>query len=174
MLSLIQVPKIVVKIVSAVALVPAALVLGLANAQSVPPANDAADQAMATITADAIRSDMHFLADDALEGRGTATRGHEIAAKYMASRFEGMGLQPGGENGSYFQQVPLRSFKTDEAKSSLTITRNGQALPLMANIDFILTGDPSRPDVSVEAPVVFAGSESPRRIRTTTTTNRSM
>ncbi len=157
MLRLIQVPKIVVKIVSAVALVSAALVLGLANARPAPPANDAADQAMATITADAIRSDMRFLADDALEGRGTATRGHEIAAKYMASRFEGMGLQPGGENGSYFQQVPLRSFKTDEAKSSLTVTRNGQALPLMANVDFILTGDPSRPDVSVEAPVVFAG-----------------
>ena len=154
---LVHVPKIIVKFVTAAALVAGALGLGLASVQSAPPANDVADQAMATITADAIRADMRFLADDLLEGRGTATRGHEIAAKYMATRFEGMGLQPGGENGSYFQQVPLRSFKTDEAKSLLTITRNGQTLPLTANVDFLLTGDPSRPDVSVEASVVFVG-----------------
>jgi hypothetical protein len=157
MLSLTRVSKTVAKIAIGVAVVAAGLALGLGTARSAPAANDAADQAMATITADAIRSDIRFLSDDALEGRGTATRGHEIAAKYMASRFEGMGLQPVGDNHSYFQQVPMRSLKTEEAKSSLTITRNGQEQPLKANVDFTLAADPSRPDVSVEAPVVFVG-----------------
>src|SRR5262245_1159851 len=69
---------------------------------------DAADSAMANIQPEAIRAHMRFLADDLLEGRGTATRGHEIAAKYMAAQFEKMGLSPAGENGTYFQVVPLR------------------------------------------------------------------
>src|SRR5580704_7081708 len=72
-------------------------------------ANDAADKASATIRPEAIRADMRFLADDLLEGRGTGTRGHEIAAKFMASEFEAMGLEPAGDNGSYFQSVPLRA-----------------------------------------------------------------
>ena len=119
--------------------------------------DSAADAAMSTISPDAIRADMRFLADDALEGRGTATRGHELAAKYMATRFEGMGLQPAGDNSTYFQSVPLRSLHTDAAKSSLTITRNGSQLSLTSNVDYIIAPRPSDPDATVEAPVVFVG-----------------
>src|ERR1700744_4149117 len=88
------------------------------------PDDPAADQAMATISPDAIRADMRFLSDDLLEGRGTATRGHELAAKYMATRFEGMGLQPAGDNNTYYQSVPVRSLRANTEKSSLSITRN--------------------------------------------------
>src|SRR5579862_7310460 len=122
-----------------------------------PPDDSAVDQAMSTISADAIRADMRFLADDALEGRGTATRGHELAAKYMASRFEGMGLQPAGDNNTYFQSVPVRSLRTDVAKSSFAVTRKGSSLSLTSHVDFIIEPDPVRPEVSVDAPVVFAG-----------------
>ena len=122
-----------------------------------PPDDPAADQAMSTISPDAIRADMRFLADDALEGRGTATRGHEIAAKYMATRFEGMGLQPAGDNDSYFQSVPIRSLRTNTEKSSLAITRNGSPLALASNTDFVIEPDPVRPALSVDAPVVFVG-----------------
>jgi hypothetical protein len=119
--------------------------------------DDPADQAMSTISPDAIRADMRFLSDDLLEGRGTATRGHELAAKYMATRFEGMGLQPAGGNNSYFQSVPVRSLRTNTEKSSLTIARNGTPLSLTSHVDFIIEPDPVAPDVSVEGPVVFAG-----------------
>jgi hypothetical protein len=50
--------------------------------------DDAADAAMAGIRAQGIQTGMRFLADDLLEGRGTGTRGYEIAAKYMATQFE--------------------------------------------------------------------------------------
>lgn len=50
--------------------------------------------AMAAISGDAIRARMEFLADDALEGRGTASRGYEIAAKYVAAEFAAMGVAP--------------------------------------------------------------------------------
>ena len=84
---------------------------------SLGAANDPADAAMQSIRPEAIRAGMRFLSDDSLEGRGTGERGHEIAAKYMASEFEAMGLTPAGEAGTYFQRVPLRSARVDMAKT---------------------------------------------------------
>ena len=55
---------------------------------------------------DAIRGHLEFLADDLLEGRGTATRGHEVAALYVATQFRAAGLEPAGSAG-WFQPVPL-------------------------------------------------------------------
>ncbi|HTC65954.1 MAG TPA: hypothetical protein VK685_02405, partial [Candidatus Acidoferrum sp.] len=72
----------------------------LAGTRIVLAGNDAADEASASIRPEAIRANMRFLADDLLEGRGTGTRGHEIAAKFMASEFEAMGLEPAGDNGT--------------------------------------------------------------------------
>jgi Peptidase family M28/PA domain len=134
------------------------LVLAVALISAIPAApvpSDAAEQAMATISANAIRADMRFLSDDLLEGRGTATRGHELAAKFIATRLEGLGLQPAGDNGTWYQEVPLRRVKTDEAKSSFTVIHGGKAEALTFRKDYIVAGDPTRTDVSVEAPVVF-------------------
>lgn len=118
---------------------------------------DPADAAMATIRPEAIRANMRFLADDLLEGRGTATRGHEIAAKFMAAQFEQIGLEPAGDNGTYFQSVPFRSGRPDEAKTTLTLMRGGKEQKLVYRRDFITNVDPGRADSSVEAPLVFAG-----------------
>jgi hypothetical protein len=118
--------------------------------------NDAADEASATIRPEAIRADMRFLADDLLEGRGTGTRGHEIAAKFMASEFEAMGLEPAGDNGSYFQSVPLRAIESDQG-TTLSLGRGGKEQVLTFGRDFISLVDPGRIEVSVEAPVVYVG-----------------
>jgi len=119
--------------------------------------DDAADTAMAGIHPEGIRAGMRFLADDLLEGRGTGTRGHEIAAKYMASQFEGIGLAPAGDNGTYFQEVPLRQGRVDEAKTTLTLVRNGKEEKLVFRENFIAFADPGRAETTVEAPVVFVG-----------------
>lgn len=50
-----------------------------------------------------------YLADDALEGRQAGSPGAACAAEYLAYAFQRLGLAPGGEDGGYFQQVPLRS-----------------------------------------------------------------
>ena len=122
------------------------------------PNEDATDAAMNTIRPEAIRAGMRFLADDALEGRGTGTRGYEIAAKYMASQFEAIGLQPAGEKGSYFQNVPFRQGYVDEAKTSLTLTRNGKEERLKFRENYLAGFDPGRAVTEVEAPVVFVGA----------------
>ncbi len=118
---------------------------------------DTADAAMNTIRPEAIHAEMGFLADDLLEGRGTGTRGQEIAAKYMAAEFEQIGLEPAGDNGTYFQSVPLRSGRPDESKSTLTFTRGGKTEKLAYRKDFITSADMGREETSVDAPVVFVG-----------------
>jgi hypothetical protein len=120
--------------------------------------NDAADELAATIRPEAIRAEMRFLADDLLEGRGTGTRGHEIAAKFMASEFEAVGLEPAGENGTYFQSVPLRSIRPQAEHTTVSLMRGGKEQALLFSEDFVTAGDPARTDTSVEAPVVYAGA----------------
>ena len=108
-------------------------------------ASDPTEQAMNVVRPEAIRAGIRFLSDDALEGRGTGTRGYDIAAKYMASQFESLGLQPAGDNGTYFQAVPLRSSKPEETKTVLTLTHAGKpAETLVFRKDYISSGEPWR------------------------------
>jgi len=64
------------------------------------------------IAAEKIRQHVKYLASDALEGRGTGQRGGDAAADYIATQFKSYGLNPAGENGTYFQSVPLVGVKT--------------------------------------------------------------
>lgn len=66
-------------------------------------------QLLAAISADAMRGDLSFLASDALEGRGTPSRGLDIAAEYIASQFRAAGLEPLGDDG-YFQTADWREI----------------------------------------------------------------
>ena len=58
-------------------------------------------------SADRIKAHVTFLADDLLEGREAGTRGHEIAARYVASQFALLGLKPGGRDGTTSRPVEL-------------------------------------------------------------------
>ncbi len=123
----------------------------------VPVRADAADDAMAQIRPEAIRADMRFLADDLLEGRGTGARGYDIAAAFVATRFEALGLSPAGDQGSFLQAVPLRSMQVDEVRSSFTVRRGTAESVLKFREDMILSGNPGAAESAVEAPVVFVG-----------------
>jgi Zn-dependent M28 family amino/carboxypeptidase len=67
-------------------------------------------------SADEVRAHVEFLADDVLEGRNAGTRGYDLAARYVATRFDALGLKPGGTDGSWYQQVPLAEYQLDESK----------------------------------------------------------
>jgi len=54
-----------------------------------------------------VHADMAFLADDELHGRGSATRDEHIAALFAAAQFQGLGLAPGGDSGTFLQKVAL-------------------------------------------------------------------
>lgn len=112
---------------------------------------------MRQIRPEAIRAHMTFLADDLLEGRGTATRGQEVAAKYIAAEFETMGLQPAGINHTYYQPVPLRRIEVQGAKSSMAIVRNGRDEKLEFGKEWVTPGSAMYEDTDVRAGAVFVG-----------------
>jgi Peptidase family M28 len=105
----------------------------------------------------ALRAHMGFLADDLLEGRGTGTRGHELAAKYVATEFEAAGLEPAGVKGSYLQPVPLREIQVEPEACEFTIIQGGQSKTMKWGVDYVLRGNEVNPDSTVKAPVVFVG-----------------
>ncbi len=112
----------------------------------------AAEAPEAGITPESMRAHIEFLADDKLEGRETGTRGHEIAAQYVASQFRGIGLKPASKDG-WFQQVPFTGGLLDEAKSGFSVA--GQSF---VNRKEVLFG-PARTEGtdSQQGQVVFVG-----------------
>ena len=55
-----------------------------------------------SVSANSLKGHLSFLASDALEGRGTPSRGLNLAAEYIAAQFRRAGLEPLGDDG-YFQ-----------------------------------------------------------------------
>ncbi len=67
---------------------------------------------MQHISADSMRGNLQFLASDLLEGRGTPSRGLDLAAEFIAAQFQIAGLEPAGDKG-YFQTANWNSCSTD-------------------------------------------------------------
>ncbi len=60
-----------------------------------------------SIVADDLRTHVYQLAADSMTGRAAGTRGNFMATTYVASVFQRLGLRPAGDNGTYFQIVPV-------------------------------------------------------------------
>jgi len=60
-----------------------------------------------TVKVGMLSKDVHFLASDECEGRGTGQPGERVAAEYIRERFESLGLKPMGTDGSYFHTFPF-------------------------------------------------------------------
>jgi hypothetical protein len=75
----------------------------------------------------------------------------------MALQFEGMGLQPAGDTGTSFQNVPFRSLRIDTTNTTLAITRDGKSETLVFGKDFLNEPDAVRSQLDVNAPIVFVG-----------------
>ncbi|MEO5989434.1 MAG: M28 family metallopeptidase, partial [Candidatus Eisenbacteria bacterium] len=112
--------------------------------------------AAARIEGARLETDVRYLADDRLEGRGTGTRGYDVAARYVAARMESLGLQPAGTTG-YLQPVPLRRAELVPSECSLALVRGGTETPLVFNEDFVMSGDFLREKWTTEAPLAFVG-----------------
>lgn len=132
-------------------LAAALLAFTLAAAAPAPGPGD-----VPAFSADRFRAHVTFLADDRLEGRDTGSRGHEIAATYVASQFIGLGLTPGGENGSWFEQVPFRSATLD-GPVSLSISGPAGNNSFENGTDAIVGPSLLEQQQDITAPVVFAG-----------------
>lgn len=80
------------------------------------------------------------LADDTFEGRGPASENGEKAADWIAAEMERVGLQPAGENGTWFQTVGMVEQTLDENASSLRFSggASGEEFPMTLKEDAVL------------------------------------
>ena len=77
-----------------------------------------------SIQAEELSADLHFLAGDGMRGRLVGTPEIERAADFIAARFDSLGLEPAGEDGSFFQPFELNWFSLGEG-NSLSVEGSG-------------------------------------------------
>jgi hypothetical protein len=121
----------------------------------------------------ALRAHVEYLADDLLEGRGAGSRGHALAAAYVAAQFKQLGLAPLGdvlatddagnpapENSgarSFLQAVRLLEATPVLPGSAAKFTRDGTSTTFEYGADYLPSADYSAPNSTLTAPLVFAG-----------------
>jgi hypothetical protein len=95
-----------------------------------------------------LKADLFALAGDPMRGREGGTLDELTASMWIAERARQAGLQPAGDNGTYFQFFPLERFRVS---ASSPVTLGGKALRMGRDI---------LPDntvlANVDAPVVIA------------------
>ena len=97
------------------------------------------------------------LASDAMEGRDTGSEAYERAAKIVAEHFKADGLKPAGDNGTYFQRVPLHQVEVDTTHSSVEIVDSlGAYSPLALLYETTLVPRADLPPFT-EGKLVFIG-----------------
>ncbi len=102
------------------------------------------------VTAKQLKEYLTFIASDELEGRDTPSRGLDIAALYIAQHLASWGLKPAGDNGTYFQKVPLSLEKVIERDTRIEL--GGQSYSYGKDFLTSITAASIK-----DAPVVFAG-----------------
>jgi len=120
-------------------------------------ATAAAAQRSAAIPVDTAAMDAHvrFLASDLLEGRAPATRGGRLAAEYIATQFQALGLEPAGAKGTYFQPVALVGMTPDP---TFSWGKPAGAVDTLAYREaFVAWGERPEADIAVSGEVVFVG-----------------
>jgi len=128
----------------------AALVAGCATASTnvAAPASPAGEMRTHTpaptvgaITEADAMTRLYIFSDDSMLGREAGTLGNVKGTNYIAAEMKRMGLEPGGENGTYFQTVPVVITRTDSAR---TISVGGSPLQVGTDILPIYPGTAGR------------------------------
>jgi Zn-dependent M28 family amino/carboxypeptidase len=140
------------------------LFAGIAHAQQpaaipeIPGLPAPARTAAASIDPEKIRAHVRFLSLDLLEGRGPGTRGAELAAEYIATQFALAGVEPAGDNGTYFQRVPLVAVHTIEDKTKFSfVPATGAPVDLTYGTEIVSKDQTGQATADLDAPIVFVG-----------------
>jgi Zn-dependent M28 family amino/carboxypeptidase len=130
--------------------------LASVHAQSTLP--PAAQKAMNAIDAEKIRATVKYLADDALQGRGTGQKGGDMAADWIAAQLKGYGVMPAGDQGTYFQQVNFFGVTTDPKQTTFTfVPKSGPEIALKFADDYVANDQTHAQKSQIDAPLVYVG-----------------
>ena len=80
------------------------------------------DVGLKTITANALKGHVYFLASDEMGGRDSLSPQGRIAAQYIAGFFHRADLKPVGDQGTYFQNFPMVEATLDKSRTHLRAT----------------------------------------------------
>ena len=128
----------------------AALTMACTTALQTGPAGGTS----APITAQDLSTRLYIFAADSMLGRQFGTEGNYKGTAYIASELARMGVQPGGLNGSYFQDVP--AFKVALSPGAQVFV---DGAPLTLGTDFITSFPPSGRAIPVDSVQVIYGGD---------------
>src|SRR6266568_5631790 len=147
-------------------LLPLTLILSFSIAQAarknsapsasayLPPAAIAAFQ---KIEPEHIRAHVRFLSHDLLEGRGTGQRGGDIAAEYIGTQFWLYGLKAAGDNGTFFQKVPMVGITPAPETTFELAPSKGDAMQLKLLDQYVAYDETQRPSDDIDTEIVYVG-----------------
>ena len=135
----------------------------LAACKREPEAPEAATPPAAahTFTADITQADfadmVKALSSDEFEGRAPGSVGEEKTTAYLEAQMKRIGLQP-GNNGSYFQDVPMVETTADEAATTMTLATAKGDHALKFGTDYVIGTRTGQTEVKLDASdMVFVG-----------------
>lgn len=129
------------------------LVAPIAGAQTALPLKHAPKPTTAAVSAADLMTRLYIIADDSMMGRETGTKGHVMSTEYIANEVKRFGLLPGGDNGTFFQNLPAVVRRFDVVKSTINV----DGVPLKAGEDFVPQGARPLARAFDGAMVIYAG-----------------
>jgi hypothetical protein len=95
--------------------------------QPKPATQPAPGTAVPAVSPATLKTELYAFSDDSMQGREAGTIGNVKGTNFIAAQVKKLGLQPAGENGTYFQTVPLVNKGVNPAS---TLTAGGTALAM--------------------------------------------
>lgn len=112
--------------------------------------------AMELASADILKANITYLADDKLLGRMPGTPGYQMAVDYVIDELKKNDVKPAGEKGTWLQTILMRKAAVT-ANYTASLTVDGTETNLVAGKDITLTPNPISKKSSVDADLVFVG-----------------
>jgi len=110
-------------------------------------------------SADRISQDIRHISSDDFQGRYPGSEGERMTLAWLQAQYEAMGLQPGGPNGQWLQDVVLKRYTPVAGAASASWTGpDGVAHPMTVGTDIMLRAATNDGKADIEnAPLVFVG-----------------
>lgn len=108
-----------------------------------------------SISVSELRDHIRYLASDELQGRAVGSPGEVMAGDYIAADFRRSGLQPLGDNGTFFQSFEFVAGVELGRENSASVTLDGSTRQLSLGGEFRPAGFSS--SGSWSGGMVFAG-----------------
>jgi hypothetical protein len=117
------------------------------------------ESALESIRAESLSVDLHFFAADEMMGRDTPSPEQRVAARFLRSRLERVGIAPGARDG-YFAPFPLFRKTLDLARTRLRIEGTGEAFDLVCGEDYFFRSRRAVFPLQLETWGIFCGDGS--------------